>query len=203
MVAEGGWSPRRVHCESTAVVGSGHAAGRWSLRFCIVNRPLLHSMEYNFTHTQLRSCWPGPDRGIQGYSVDQDKVHDTPTHKPVHVHVHVRTKAPHISVTDFQHSPAIWLNQCAVRGYERMASVPALIIHKNACCRSWMLLPQSSICEQEFRSMAIRECSAVVYTTQPPNPGQGRNLRKSHLHLITTKLSIIQNPCETHHDDGV
>ena len=30
MVAEGGWSPRRVHCESTAVAGSGRAAGRWS-----------------------------------------------------------------------------------------------------------------------------------------------------------------------------
>ena len=66
---------------------------------------LLRSMEYNFTHTQLRSCWPGPDRRVQGYSVDQDKVRDTLTHKPVHVHV--RTKAPHISVTDFQHSPAI------------------------------------------------------------------------------------------------
>ena len=31
MVAEGGWSPRGVHCESTAVASSGGAAGRWSL----------------------------------------------------------------------------------------------------------------------------------------------------------------------------
>ena len=33
MVAEGGWLPRCVHCESTAVAGSGRAAGRWSLGF--------------------------------------------------------------------------------------------------------------------------------------------------------------------------
>ena len=31
MVVESGWSPRRVHCESTAVAGSGRAAGRWSM----------------------------------------------------------------------------------------------------------------------------------------------------------------------------
>ena len=45
--------------------------------------------------------------GYKGTHEYQDKVRDTPTHKPVHVHVRVRTKGPHISVTDFQHSPAI------------------------------------------------------------------------------------------------
>ena len=38
MVAESGWSPRRVHCESTASMLSRalvaqQVAGRWSLRF--------------------------------------------------------------------------------------------------------------------------------------------------------------------------